>query len=501
LKIFDKESLKEWDYYTIQNEPVTSLNLMKRAASCLTEKIIPFLDKTKPVVILCGPGNNGGDGLFVSLLLRDLFYKVEVWYFPIKEPSDDNITACAKVRQTEEIKWHNISPGLPLPDIASDAILIDAVMGYGFRGPWQNGWEKIITSVNQLSNYKIAIDLPSGLNDDEILTSFCINANTTLTIEVPKRCFFYSENISKTGVVIIVPIGLDRAFYNKHKTNFRSIDTFYVKGLLKPRQIFDQKWQFGHTALIAGHQFSPGAAMLAAKACLRTGAGLLTSFVPEEVAKPLVTYLPETMIHLTGKQYLEGKIDTPDYINSYGIGPGLGRSEETVKSVLNFLERTENTPKVIDADALNAISLSGKNPKNYIKNSIITPHYKEFERLFGKQNSMLQMETSAFEICKEYNCVCILKGAFSRVITPDGVLFYNTTGNPGMAKGGSGDVLTGILTGFLAKGFSLENAAVAAVFIHGLAGDLAKETYGENAMLPSDTIENIGKAFMMTENY
>ncbi|MBK6364796.1 MAG: NAD(P)H-hydrate dehydratase [Saprospiraceae bacterium] len=499
MKIFVKNGLKEWDHYTIQHEPVSSLNLMKRAAERLTEKIIPFLDISQPVVILCGPGNNGGDGLCISVLLRDLFYKVEIWYFPIHPPSEENIICMAKVKQTDEISWQNISFETPLPALSPDAIIIDAVMGYGFYGPWKDGWENVISAINHLPNYKIAIDLPSGMNDDEILSSLCVHVNTTLSIEVHKRCFYYSENYVKTGNIQVVPIGLDSTFYKNKKTSYYSIDANYVKSILTPRQTFDQKWQFGHTALMVGHQLSKGAALLAAKACLRSGAGLLTCYIPEVVSDPLVTFLPETMVHLNGTSQLEGKIEIPGYINSYGIGPGLGRSEQTQKAVLELLESTAHISKVIDADALNALSSSGKNPGSYLHNAVITPHEKEFERLFGKQNSMLEMEAKALKICEKYHCVCILKGAFSRVITPEGVLFYNTTGNPGMAKAGSGDVLTGMITGFLSQGYSLENAAVLGVFLHGLSGDLAKEILGEYAMLPSDTIDNIGKSFLMIQ--
>ncbi|MFZ1703530.1 MAG: NAD(P)H-hydrate dehydratase [Saprospiraceae bacterium] len=502
MKIFSKKFLKEWDEFTIQHEPISSLDLMKRASLQLTNRIVELVPPSQKIIVLCGTGNNGGDGLCIANYLRDKFYRVNVWYFHISSPSTDNLICLDVVKKTDEISIHHIDSSTDvLPEVTEDCTFIDALMGYGFSGEWKNGWAQKIGELNQLPHTKIAIDLPSGLSDENMFNTEAIMANYTLTLEVVKRCFYYEENVDIIGRVEVIPIGLHPKYYEQVQTKYHSIDQNYAQSLLRPRGRFNQKWAYGHAALIAGNSNTPGAAFLTAKACLRAGTGLLTCYFPKKVSNSLVQYLPEAMSKPIGDEYLDGSITLPSYITAYGVGPGIGRHEASSKSVLLLLKNTLDIPKVIDADAINMLAECTKDLSDYISQAVLTPHKKEFERLFGIQKNRLSMEKTALEMAAKYNSVVILKGAFSRVCTPEGKIYYNTTGNPGMAKGGCGDVLTGMITGLLAQGYNLEEAAVLGVYLHGLSADIAVKKTGEYSLFASDIIDHIGQAFILTSNH
>lgn len=495
MKIFDPESHKKWDNFTIQHEPVSSVDLIFRASKNLFKEIISIIPPDIKIIFLCGSGNNGGDGFCLAGMFRDAFHEVEVWYCPISSQTEENRFYAEKVKATEEITYLPINPMKSIPLVPEDAYIIDALMGYSFRGGWRNGWENFINNVNTLPNKKIAIDLPSGMSDANISENACIHADYTFTIQTPKRCFYYEKNIEYVGIMKVVSIGLHEKFYKKASTRFYTIDTETVSGLPRIRKKTDQKWTFGHAALIAGHINMPGAAMLSSRACARSGAGLTTVFIPEAVFSVVASSVPEAMYQFTGEKKWEKPIHLPYRLTAIGIGPGLGQETETVSQVLHFLSENQHIPKVIDADALNIIASAGKEKYSCLMHAILTPHAKEFERLFGQAKNQETMEKIALKYARELQSVILLKGAYTRVCCPDGTLYYNTTGNPGMAKGGAGDVLTGMLTGLLAMGYSLVEAALIGVFLHGMAGDLAEAKKGENSMLATDIIENIGRSF------
>lgn len=498
MKIFDPESLKKWDHFTIQHEPVSSTDLMFRASKNLFREIIRIIPPDIKIIIVCGSGNNGGDGFCLASMFRDAFYPVELWYCPVSSQTAENRFYAEKVKATEEITFLEIHPMSSLPIVPEEAYIIDALMGYSFRGPWRNGWENLIHTINRLPNKKIAIDLPSGMSDVNISDNVCIQADYTLTIQTPKRCFFYEKNIESVGILKVVPIGLDENFYQKTHTGFHTIDKDTVAGLTRKRKKTDQKWTFGHAALIAGHVTMPGAAILSSKACVRGGAGLTTVFIPEAVFPVVASAVPEAMYQFTGEKKWEKPIHVPSRATALGIGPGLGYETETTSQVVILLSENPQLPKVIDADALNIMAAAGIEKYSYLQHAILTPHVKEFERLFGQTENQEALEKIALQQAFELQSVIILKGPFTRVCCPDGSVYYNTTGNPGMAKGGAGDVLTGLLTGLLAQGYSLVDAALIGVFLHGMAGDLAEAKEGENSMLASDIIENIGASFQKT---
>ena len=482
------------------HEPISSEKLMYRAASSIFISMIKKLSPDRKIIVLCGSGNNGGDGLVIAKLLRDAFYNVEVWYFPVSTPTPENKYYREILLGFDEVNIVEISPGNVFPPSIAGDIFIDAIMGYGFRGPWRNGWENNIHALNQLPNYKIAIDLPSGMDENcDIHEAVILKANFTYTLQSPKKCFFYESGHEHTGSWEIIPIGLDQKFYQEQKTSFATIDYSLAKEIFKSKKWFSSKWQHGHAALIAGSQNMPGAAILAAEACLRSGAGLVTSWIPECMSNVLSNRLPECILQYFGKEFWSENIDLDTRYSSVGIGPGLGRDSRTSVQLWAFLEKYKDLPKVLDADALNILS-EVKQPWSVLTGpSILTPHIKESKRLFGAFSSMSALEILAVNTAVKYNMVIVLKGAYSRVCCPDGMLYYNTTGNPGMAKGGFGDVFTGLITGLLAQGYSPADATLLGVYIHGLAGDLAKQKKGETAMLPRDLISCLPDAWKTLE--
>lgn len=500
MKLFTSKIQKEWDEYTMQHEPISSEKLMYRAASSIFISMVKKLNPDTKIVVLCGSGNNGGDGLVIAKLLRDAFFKVEVWYFPVSTPSPENKYYRDILLGVEEVKIVEISPGNVLPASFSGDIFIDAIMGFGFRGPWKNGWDTTINALNQLPNYKIAIDLPSGMDENcNTPEAIILKANFTYTIQSPKKCFFYESGHKYTGPWEIIPIGLDKKFYQEQKTSYATIDHATAAGIFKPKKWFSSKWHHGHAALIAGNQSMPGAAILAAEACLRSGVGLLTSWIPECISNMMSNRIPECILQHSGEDFWYENIHLDESYSSAGIGPGLGRNSQTSNQLLAFLNKYKDLPKVLDADALNILSDVKQPWSTLTEFAVLTPHIKESKRLFGTFSNMQALESLVINKAEKYNMVIVLKGAYSRVCCPDGVVYYNTTGNPGMAKGGFGDVLTGLITGLLAQEYSPTDATLLGVYIHGLAGDMAKKEKGEMAMLPRDLITCLPNAWKTLE--
>lgn len=272
-----------------------------------------------------------------------------------------------------------------------------------------------------------------------------------------------------------------------------TIDGSLVNKILKPRDPFTHKGNYGHACLVAGSYGMMGAAVLCAKGCLRSGVGKLTCFIPKVGYGVMQTSIPEAMVKVCGKKYIK-EIDDLNNFDVLGIGPGIGiyKSHALLLQKI-FLEYKK--PIVIDADALNILSANKKLLQRIPAESIITPHPKEFERLFGKSDSDIERTAQALQMSHQYKIFIVLKGHHTLIAAPDGKTWFNSTGNAGMATGGSGDVLTGILTGLLAQGYSSLEACLLGVYLHGLAGDIAAEELSQNALIAGDIIDNLGNAF------
>lgn len=497
MKIFTCGQIREIDAYTVKHEPISSIDLMERAAGKLFTWIREKFSHSDSFMIFTGPGNNGGDGLALARMLGSNGYKVAVYHvrFTDKTSNDWNLNK-ERLVKNGNIPFHTIDHIDRMPMIPGDEIIIDAIFGSGLNRPAEGLVSEVIKEINLSDSVKIAIDVPSGLFcEDNSLNdeSGIINADYTLTFQFPRLAFMFPENDKFTGVWKILPIGLHDTAIGITTTPYIYLLNEEAVLLLKNRSKFDHKGNFGHGLLIAGSYGKMGAAVLGARAALRTGIGLLTCHIPACGYDILQSSVPEAMVTTDSSEKFITAVDAGSF-TAIGVGPGLGTGTETQGALLKLLENCSR-PMVLDADALNILSLNKGWLDLIPPGSILTPHLKEFERLTGKSAESYDRLQRQREFSGKYKCVIVLKGAHTSVSTPEGKVFFNSTGNPGMATGGSGDVLTGILLSLLSQGYAPENAAVLGVFLHGLAGDIAAGESSFEAIIASDIIKCIGKAF------
>jgi hydroxyethylthiazole kinase-like uncharacterized protein yjeF len=497
MQILSAEQIRSWDKYTMENEPITSIDLMERAASKCFEWINEKGYQHKPFTIFCGKGNNGGDGLALARMLSINKYKVVVYILEFGHKGTDDFQAnLAKLHQTsvEILFIQTIENFHPVPE---ENIIIDALFGSGLNRPLDGVTQKLVEFINKCSNEIISIDLPSGLfTDKSSKGNPVINAKHTLSFQCYKLALLVAENGKHCGEVHILDIGLHKDYLNDLKNKFTLVDKDLIKSIFKPRDQFANKGNFGHALLICGSYGKMGAAILSAKACLRSGAGLLTIHIPKCGYEIIQISIPEAMASIDKNEHINATV--PEEITKYttiGIGPGIGKDAKT-KILLSEIFQQCKKPMVVDADALNIISENNEMLDELPSHSIITPHPKEFERLFGKSENDFDAINKAVEKAIQYKIIIVLKGHHTFIALPDGCGFFNATGNAGMAKGGSGDVLTGIVTAFVAQKYSSEDAAVLAVYFHGLAGDYAASYYSMESMLATDITDCVGQAIL-----
>jgi ADP-dependent NAD(P)H-hydrate dehydratase / NAD(P)H-hydrate epimerase len=497
IKILSSDQIKAWDQFTIETEPIASIDLMERACQAFVTWFVQRYDASNKVGIVCGTGNNGGDGLAVARLLNDWNYPVKVWIMrgSVKETNDFS----ANLRKLDsKISISEITTEVNPELFADRTILIDAIFGSGLNRPLDGIYAKVIDCVNRSPKVKIAVDVPSGLRTDQHSTGTILQANHTVTFQVPKLAFFQPENYEFVGEWHVVDIGLHKKYVREIESDHSLITLKSVKKILKPRSKFDHKGKFGHALLIAGSTGKMGAGILAARSALRSGLGLLTVHVPQSGYSIIQTVVPEAMTTIDqSPDFFSGR-EIEDFYTTVGIGPGLGQAAETVNA-LEYLLTSFKKPIVLDADALNILSANPKLLNLIQKGSILTPHPGEFERLVDKWNNDFDKLEKLKDLAVRIQSVIILKGAYSVIATPDKKLIFNSTGNPGMATGGSGDVLTGILTGLLAQYYTSTDAAVIGVYLHGLAGDLAARDKGENSLIAGDIVDFLPAAFKKIE--
>jgi NAD(P)H-hydrate epimerase len=499
MKIFRNNQIREIDEFTIKHEPIESADLMERAADQIMRWFVRNFDRSKRVIVFAGPGNNGGDGLALARLLSVNRFNTEVFYVRMSgNTSDDWNSNCQRLEKETSVSFNTIENIEQFPFISSDVIIVDAIFGSGLTRPVEGLAGQVIKKLNQTGNLIISIDIPSGLfgednstNDTETI----VCADFTLSFEFPKLCFMFGENARFIGDWIVLPIGLDNRSIRETNTPYFFLENSYIFPMLKKREKFDHKGKFGHGLLIAGSYGKMGAAILGAKAALRTGIGLITCHVPECGCQVLQTSIPEAMVRVDENDKYISVIETADPYDAIGIGPGIGTDTATQKAFHALLLNSDK-PLVIDADGINILGANKEWLTELPSGTILTPHVKEFERVAGKTENSYKRIEKQIEFASKYSCIVVLKGAYSSVVTPGGKVFFNSTGNPGMATAGSGDVLTGIILSLLSQGYSPEDASVTGVYLHGLAGDIAAEKSGCESIIASDIIDNIGNAFL-----
>ena len=450
------------------------------------------------MTVFAGPGNNGGDALAVARLLMERGYQVETFLFNTKgNLSPDCATNMERLAAVPDVDFHEVTSQFTFPKLTEDDIIIDGLFGSGLNKPLAGGFAAVVKFINASPARVVSIDIPSGLmgEDNTYNTAAAIvRADLTLSLQLPKLSFFFAENEAYVGEWRLLDIHLSREAIAEMPTDYELTEPDTVAALLRPRGRFAHKGNFGRALLVAGSQGMAGASVLAAKACLRSGVGLLTVHVPFCNNDIVQTAVPEAMTELDlSDTCFATPIDTDSY-QAVGIGPGLGNSAETVSALLEQMDICE-APMVLDADALNILGENRSYLSRLPKGSILTPHPKELERLVGKcQNSYERLER-ARELARQAEVHIVLKGAYTAVISPDGKCRFNTTGNPGMATGGSGDVLTGVLLALLAQGYAAGDAALLGVYVHGLAGDLAADELGQTGMTSGDLVHHLPQAW------
>lgn len=524
------------DSKTIKRQNISSEELMERAGLCLTKSIIhdypasEYNKKTTTFTIFAGPGNNGGDGLVIGRLLVKKEYKVKVFLLSSGRLSRDcdlnrkklleinkNILTEININECKESDINKII------NIKENDIIIDAIFGSGLNKPLEGFYATIVDYINNSNATIISIDIPSGLDGDGALynndnnakeVKSIINADITLTIQFPKLSFLFPENEKIIGNVKIIDISLDNSAIKECTSPFSLTKLSDIKHILPKRSKFSHKGIYGHALLIAGSYGMAGASILSAKACLRTGVGLISIHAPKNNNEILQISVPEAIVENDDNNNIFTSNINLKY-DAVGIGPGIGTSDNTIIAFKNLLDAIINIkcqtqtiiPLIIDADAINIIGIQPELLSKIPKETILTPHLKEFERLLSAdgctkqeiencRNSTFTRLKYARNFAKKYHCNVIIKGAYSAVITSEGLCRFNPTGNPGMATAGSGDILTGIILALLAQRITPANAALYGAYIHGLAGDIAANNVGKTSLIASDIIQYLPQTLL-----
>ena len=497
MKIFSAEEIRLWDQYTIEHEPILSIDLMERAAAKCANWLLQQYPDAVSFVILCGKGNNGGDGLAIARILMENKYPVSIYILEFgHKGTEDFQTNLARLNKLSNHDIHFIQTAKNFPHLQQGQIIIDALFGSGLNRNLEGFTADLVQHINNGGNEIISIDIPSGLFvDRSSKDAISIHADHTLSFQCYKPAFLFAENEESVGEIHILDIGLHHDYYQSVVNQFELLDDAIIHSIYKPRKKFSHKGTYGHALLVAGSYGKIGAAILSAKACLRSGVGLLTCHIPACGYNILQTSVPEAMVtNDFNSSFLTKVEDDLTKYDSIGIGPGIGTAAET-KMMLPEILNSYRNPLILDADALNIMARQKDLLKLIPAGSILTPHPKEFERLFGETHTDFDRVSLALQKARELNCIIVLKGHHTFIATPDGKGFFNSTGNPGMATAGSGDVLTGILTGLLAQGYSSAATAILGVYLHGSAGDIAAKQLSNEALIAGDIIETLGAAF------
>lgn len=493
-KILTAAKIRQVDQYTIDNQSISSIDLMEKAAKAFVSWFLKKYGIRKSIKIFCGTGNNGGDGLAISRLLTEHGCGINTFCAgDLSKSSEDfktNYDRLCLIQQPEILREGNT-----FPQLAAGDIVIDALFGSGLSRPVTGFYLDLINHINEANSLNvIAIDIASGMfSDQNTPENTVVHCTQTVSFQIPKLAFYLPQNNNSTGELSIVDIGLSNDYIQQQPTDFFLISEAYIRSIYKKRQKYDHKGTFGHNLIIAGSKGKIGAAILTTKACLRSGAGLVTTYVPECGYNILQTAAPEAMAMTDPHQTTISEIPNLDAFDSVAIGPGIGTGEQTATALANALRKSKQ-PLVLDADALNIIGEHGL-WEMIPKGSILTPHPGEFARLAGSWEDDFHRLEKQRELSKKYEIIILLKGAHSSISDQSGRVCFNVTGNPGMATGGSGDVLTGVITALLGQGYSSFESAAMGAYIHGLAGNLYIKEYGEEGLTAGDLIDYLPKTF------
>lgn len=503
MKIFTAAQIHELDKYTIEHEPVKGIDLMERAAKALAAAIMEEWADSTPMVVFAGPGNNGGDALAVARLLADAGYKVSVYLFNIHDKlSDDCAANRDRLVEQRKAQFTEISVNFDPPKLNADTVVVDGLFGSGLNKTLMGGFASLVKYVNQSPCQVVSIDLPSGLMCEDNtynVNANIIRANLTLTIQQKKLSMLFADCQQFIGRLKVIDIRLSPEYIMQTEAKCRILEENDVAPLLRRRSDFANKGTMGHSLIVAGSFGMSGAAVLATKACLRSGVGKVTVHTPARNYDIMQISVPEAVLQLDKDDYEFSESVACDDFDSLGIGPGLGLSESTAVALIGQISRAK-CPVVADADAINILASHQAWIQQLPKDIILTPHPKEFDRLMGSTSaSAYDRLMRARQMAARIHGYIILKGHYSALCLPDGTVLFNPTGNSGMATAGSGDVLTGIITALLARGYDQRDACAIGMYLHGLAGDIAAKELGKESLIASDIINYLPKAFKRLE--
>ena len=497
MKIFSAAQLKKADELSIKNQNITSTQLMERAASHVSAEIHKRLQNSDIAIkIFCGVGNNGGDGLVIARQLIEKDYNVKVFVVNYTDNrSDDFLINYDRLKETTNDWPEYIKSASDFPEIDQNEFVIDAIFGIGLNRPLEGWIAKLVDHINDSNVFVLSIDMPSGLFSDRIPgeQDRVISANFTISFQTPKLVFFLPQTMDFVGDLQILDIGLDREFLSSEKGQAELISKPEARLLYQPRKSNSHKGNYGHTLVVGGSYGKIGSVLLSSKAALRTGAGLVSTFIPKCGYTILQTALPEAMVIVDKNDEKLTHIDHGMDPSVICFGMGAGKDPETLEAFKQLLEQTKN-PMLIDADGLNMISEHKELLKFLPKQSVLTPHPKELQRLIGDWKDDFDKLKKVEEFTRNHDVILVLKGSHT-FIFGEGNIYINNSGNPGMATAGSGDVLSGIISGLISQQYQPLAAAILGVYLHGLSGDIVAENRSYQALISGDIAENMGAAF------
>lgn len=500
MKIFTATQIRELDRFTIEHEPIKSVDLMERAARALTWTISETWSNEVPFVVFAGPGNNGGDALAVARMLAEKGYKLSVYLFNISNKlSEDCAINRQRIVDSNRIKsFTEVKDEFDPPRLEKGTVIIDGLFGSGLNKPLAGGFASLVRYINKSQAEVVSIDMPSGLmaedNTYNIGTNI-IQADLTLTLQHKKLAFLFAENQQFIGKLKVLDIRLSKEGEEILWTRYSIAEENDIRKLLLKRNEFAHKGEMGHALLLAGCHGMAGAAILAARACLRAGSGKVTVRTARRNNDIMQISVPEAIVSADKEDHhISEALPMEDY-DAVGIGPGIGTNEHTAIAIITQIRRSQ-VPIVLDADALNILASHRAWLQQLPPGVIMTPHPKEMERMADNRfSNSYERLCKAQDMAEQLKAYILLKGKYTALCTPDGNIIFNSTGNAGMATAGSGDVLTGIITGLLARGYQKGDACLLGMYLHGLAGDLAARELGEESLMASDIIAFLPKAF------
>lgn len=498
MKIFTNDAIRRIFERSIELDGISMLEMMERSAWAVTYEIMKRWRSTKRIVVFAGPGDNGGDALAVSRLLFEQGYQPEVYLLNVKSSHLSNCCSANRDRlyQIEGIQYTEVTETFNLPELGENDVVIDGLFGSGLRTPLKGGYTSLVQYINDSGAYIVSIDMPSGLFGEQNATvdrRNIVKANLTLVYQFKRLAFFFAENAQFIGECQVLDLELNQEAIAEAHSDCYLVNSDDVRMMVRTRNEFTNKYDYGSILLVAGSYGMMGSAILAAKAAMRSGAGLVTVHAPREGYLPLQTAVPEALFEPDSNPYVTSSIEMNHHYSVVAIGPGISTSDETLDALDTFLKSCHRAC-LLDADALNCMQKRSLLLRSIPKGSVITPHTHEFDRLFGNHNSDEERYFKAINNARLYDITIVLKGHHTMTICPNGKVYINSSGNAGMATAGSGDALTGVIASFIAQGYQPDLGVVLGVYIHGLAGDIAAQEHSEYGVIASDIVDNLGRA-------